>query len=93
MQTEQREASLTCGSLKESQSNPEALLIVADAIGREYLDGHLTIQTRIASAGHLAHSACSDEGEDFVRTSVEPGESASSLIGDIIGGIQRPGDG
>ena len=46
---------------------PAAAILVADAVGRQYLDGHLAVQTRIARAIDLAHPAGADESEDLVR--------------------------
>ena len=66
---------------------PAAAILVADAIGRQYLDGHLTIQTRIASAIDLAHPSCADEREDLVRP-----ECRARLESHVIGAIIRGED-
>jgi hypothetical protein len=64
---------------------PAAAVRVADAIGRQYLDSHLTIQSRIASPIYLAHPTCADEREDFVRPECRAGlEGHVSVFGGII---------
>ena len=43
-----------------------AAVLVADAVRRQHFDRDFAIQSRIARAIHLAHSACADEREDLV---------------------------
>src|SRR5439155_19076317 len=42
-------------------------------------DRHVAIELRIATAIHLAHSACSDRGDELVRT--KPGAGGQTHVG------------
>ena len=47
---------------------PLAQLLVRRERSGEHLDGNHPVEPRIAGAIHLAHAACAEQADDFVRT-------------------------
>ena len=70
-------------------NKPAAAVLGTDPIGRQYRDYHLTIETRIPSAIHLARPARANEGEDLVRPECRAGLESHGF-GVIIGAGAMP---
>jgi hypothetical protein len=58
---------------------------------RQHFESHLTFQVGIGRAIHLAHPACSEWGDDFVRTEANAwGEHQAGTCGILTNGPLGP---
>src|SRR5262249_13898331 len=53
---------------------------VAGGIGRQYFDGHVAAEARVAAAVNLPHPALADQRHDLVRTDAGAGTEHRGLI-------------
>ena len=60
-----------CEDFSFAMKPGEAIRISGEGVG-EYLDGDVALQSRVAGAIDLAHSASAERGENFVRPESAP---------------------